>query len=93
MQLEEVGGWSSGRRGRIEDATGENGVSGVDDSDVCVVAKNRLNENEARAERTQRVARQTMIVGGRGRETTGLKPVCVVIVMDGNRIARAIVPA
>ena len=84
--------WRAGRRGGVENLACEDGVSGGDGCDLSAVGDHRVNDDQARAQRAQRVAREAVIVSRRRRETARLEPVRVVIVVDGDRIAREIVP-
>ena len=91
--LERFGWWRARRGARIEKAAREDEVRNGDGSGLRAIDGRRLHGHETVAQRTKRVADETVIGIGGARHRAAVEAVGVVIVVNGNGIARRVVPS
>src|SRR6266850_7941299 len=90
-KLEEDGRWCARRRVRIEQAAGEDDRGRANRGGAGGIRYGRLRSDEPVSERAQRVAEETVVLRAGG-ERGGAQPMRVVIVVNGDRIARGVIP-
>ncbi len=91
--LEKLGWWRARRGARIEKATRKDEVRNGNGSGLRAIDSRRPHGHETVAQRTKRVAGETVIGIGGARHRAAVEAVGVVIVVNGNGIARRVVPS
>jgi hypothetical protein len=91
--LERLGRWRARRGARIEKAALVDEVRNGDGCGLRAIDGRRLHGHETVAQRTKRVADETVIGIGGARHRAAVEAVGVVIVVNGNGIAGRVVPS